>query len=506
MPDSSAGGRVAGRCCNLSAPLRPGILIGRTGPRTMPAQTPPSPSPPERQVLRPSQLNALARDLLEGSFPMVWVEAEISNLSRPASGHVYFTLKDARAQVRCALFRQTASRLAFAPANGQQVLARGRLTLYEPRGDYQLVLDHMEPAGEGALRAAFEALKARLAAEGLFEPSGKPALPRFVRRLGVVTSPRGAAVRDVISVITRRFPLLAVDVLPVPVQGEGAAAEILHTLQQAAASGRYDALLLTRGGGSLEDLWAFNDEALVRWLASSTLPVVAAVGHEIDTSLAEFAAALRAATPSAAAELLVPDRAAIGNQLDGCARRLDAALRRHLASAGQGLDRAVLRLQSHAPRRRLERGRERLDNAARRLRLAIGSPLDARRSRLARCEAVLSTLHPRRRLAELARRLQLAHQRQRVLVAGTLRERRFQVDSMARAMHAVGPLATLERGYAILREEATGSLVRSCTQLHPGQRLAARLADGEVLLEVVAGQTPRTTSGGVVSGTGWPKR
>lgn len=468
----------------------------------MTADSPSSTIPRERQVLKPAQLNALARDLLEGSFPVVWVEAEISNLSRPASGHLYFTLKDERAQVRCALFRLKASRLAFAPANGQQVLARGRLTLYEPRGDYQLVLEHMEPAGEGALRAAFEALRTRLAAEGLFDPAGKPSLPRLVRRLGVVTSPRGAAVRDVISVLGRRFPLLAVDVLPVPVQGEGAAATILHALQRAAASGRYDALLLTRGGGSLEDLWAFNDEALVRWMATCPVPIVAAVGHESDFSLAEFAAALRAATPSAAAELLVPDRAAFADQLERHRQRLAAELGRHLARAGQGLDRAVLRLQSQAPQRRLERGRERLEQASRRMALAMRRPLENRHSRLSRSRAVLGTLHPKRHLALLGERLRQAHQRQRSVAERMLRERRQQVDAMARAMHAVGPLATLERGYVIMRDEDSQAVVRSQAQLRPGQRLRARFFDGEALLEVSSGQ--RTDPGG--SGNGCPKK
>ena len=259
------------------------------------------------EVLTPSQLNTLARSLLEDAFPLVWVEGELGNLSRPASGHLYFTLKDARAQVRCALFKPKSQWLKFVPRDGLRVLARGRLTLYEQRGDYQLVLDHMEEAGEGALRRAFEELKARLAAEGLFDPARKRPLPAFVRRLGVVTSPSGAAVRDVLSVLARRCPLLEVEVLPVPVQGANAAAQVAAMLRRAAASGRYDALLLTRGGGSLEDLWAFNDEALARAIAASPVPVVSAVGHETDFTLADFAADVRAPTPSVAAELLVPD-------------------------------------------------------------------------------------------------------------------------------------------------------------------------------------------------------
>ncbi|RBG58311.1 exodeoxyribonuclease VII large subunit, partial [Xanthomonas oryzae pv. oryzae] len=245
------------------------------------------------QILTPSQLNALARDLLEGSFPLVWVEAELSSVTRPSSGHLYFTLKDARAQIRCAMFKPKSTWLKFQPREGLRVLARGRLTLYEARGDYQLVLDHMEEAGEGALRRAFDALRARLAAEGLFDAERKQSLPAHVQRLAVITSPSGAAVRDVLSVLARRFPLLEVDLLPSLVQGDSAAAQITSLLQRADASGRYDVILITRGGGSLEDLWAFNDERLARAIAAAQTPVVSAVGHETDFSLSDFVADVR---------------------------------------------------------------------------------------------------------------------------------------------------------------------------------------------------------------------
>src|SRR5688500_9311380 len=244
---------------------------------------------PPRDILTPSQLNTLARDLLEGAFPLIWVEGELGNLSRPGSGHLYFTLKDARAQVRCAMFKPKSQWLNFQPRDGMRVLARGRVTLYEARGDYQLILDSLEEAGEGALRRAFEEMKARLQAEGLFDTARKRPLPTYVRRLGVITSPSGAAVRDVLSVLARRFPLLEVDVLPVPVQGAAAAAQIRAMLVRAAASGRYDLLLLARGGGSLEDLWAFNDEMLARAIAASTVPVVSAVGHETGFNHDDFA-------------------------------------------------------------------------------------------------------------------------------------------------------------------------------------------------------------------------
>jgi exodeoxyribonuclease VII large subunit len=438
----------------------------------------------ERQVLRPSQLNALARDLLEGSFPQVWVEGEISNFSRPASGHAYFTLKDERAQVRCALFKPKAQALRFAPRDGLQVLARGRLTLYEARGDYQLVLDHMEEAGEGALRRAFEQLKAKLAAEGLFEAARKRPLPAFPRRLGVITSPRGAAVRDVLSVLGRRFPLLPVDVLPVPVQGDGAAAQILDMLRRAAGSGRYDVLLLTRGGGSLEDLWAFNDEALARAIAASPVPVVSAVGHEIDTSLSDFAADLRAPTPSAAAELLVPERGELLSRLGQRHRQLQALLARMNTARAQRADQAFLKLQALRPQLRLERGRGRLAKLQHRLDQAVAQALAVRAERSARVLRRLDQQHPRRRLQEQRHRLQLLGQALANAPERLLPPRRLRLAGLARALASVSPLATLARGYSILREGDGGPVVRRADQVRTGDTLEARLAEGRLRLRV----------------------
>ncbi|GGA72816.1 exodeoxyribonuclease 7 large subunit [Arenimonas soli] len=440
----------------------------------------------ERQVLRPSQLNALARDLLEGSFPQVWVEGEISNFSRPASGHAYFTLKDARAQVRCALFRSNAARLRFAPRDGMQVLARGRLTLYEARGDYQLVLDHLEEAGEGALRRAFEELKSRLAAEGLFDAGRKRPLPAYTRRLAVLTSPRGAAIRDVLSVLGRRFPLLDVEVLPVPVQGDGAAAQILDMLQRAGRSGRYDLILLTRGGGSLEDLWAFNDEALARAIVASPVPVVAAIGHEVDVSLADFAADLRAPTPSAAAELLVPDRGELIDRLRRDRQRFDALLARALGAQAQRVDQAFLKLQALRPQLRLERGRHRLDALRHRLDQAWQAPSARRGERLSRLLRRLDQAHPRRRLEAHRHRLALLQRALATLPARLLEPRRQQLRGLGRALESVSPLATLARGYAIVFDKE-GQVLRRAADARDGDRLRARLADGDLTLKVESG-------------------
>jgi exodeoxyribonuclease VII large subunit len=437
----------------------------------------------ERAVLKPAQLNALARDLLEGSFAQVWVEGEISNFSRPASGHIYFTLKDDRAQVRCALFKQKAMYLRFAPRDGIQVLVRGRLTLYEARGDYQLVLEHMEEAGEGALRRAFEELKAKLAAEGLFAPEKKRPLPAFVRRLGVITSPNGAAVRDVLSVLARRFPLLEVDVLPVPVQGEGAAAEIRTMLENAGASGRYDALLITRGGGSLEDLWSFNDEALVRAIARCTVPVVSAVGHEIDFSLADFAADLRAPTPSAAAELLVPDAAALQARLARLHHRAEAAMVRHQSTLAQRNDQAWLRLLALRPQIRVERGGHRLAALASRLDSALKSRLGQKIERLRTAAARLQGQHPQPRLQQVRHRLGLLQQRNTALIERNLSQRALQLRGLGRALHSVSPFATLARGYAIVRGK-NGQVLRAASDAQIGDKVTAVLGAGQLDLTI----------------------
>ena len=261
----------------------------------------------EREVFSPSALVRLARDLIEQRFPLIWIEGEISNFARATSGHLYFSLKDAQAQVRCAMFKPKSTFLRFKPGDGMRVLARARVSLYEARGEFQLIVEHLEESGEGALLREFEQLKARLAAEGLFDAARKRPLPKLPRRIGVITSPTGAAVRDVLSVIARRFPLAEIEILPVPVQGKDAPAAIVAMLNAASRAHRHDVLLLTRGGGSLEDLWAFNDETVARAIRACALPVVSAIGHEVDFTIADFAADLRAPTPSAAAELLVPD-------------------------------------------------------------------------------------------------------------------------------------------------------------------------------------------------------
>lgn len=446
---------------------------------------PPSADAPAREILTPSALNRLVRDLLEDALPLVWIEGELSNVSRPASGHLYFTLKDAGAQVRCAMFRPRSGWLAFRPADGMHVLARARVGLYEPRGEFQLVVEHLEEAGEGVLRREFERLKASLGAEGLFDAARKRALPRLPRRIGVVTSATGAAVRDVLSVLARRFPLAEIELLPVPVQGKEAPPAIAAMLRAASAARRHDVLLLTRGGGSLEDLWAFNEAEVARAIHASAIPVVSAVGHETDFTIADFVADLRAPTPSAAAELLVPDAAELRRELTRQHDRLRQRLRRALEARGQRLDQLAARLAAQRPATRLARGNERLGALGRRLERTLHETVERRRTRLAALRARLDARRPAAQLARLRQRLDAARERLRAGNARAAASRRQRLAELARALHAVSPLATLARGYAILFDD-DGRSLRSVAQTAPGRRLRARLADGELSLDVLS--------------------
>ena len=419
----------------------PHLDTHRVAKRTKPTAMPESLDNPiaAREVYSPSALTRFVRDLLEDVLPLIWIEGEISNFSRPASGHLYFTLKDSGAQVRCAMFKPRSTWLRFKPGDGMRVLARARVSLYEARGEFQLIVDSLEEAGEGALQRAFEQLKTKLAAEGLFDADRKRAIPKIPRRIGVITSPSGAAIRDVLSVIARRFPLAEIEILPVPVQGKEAPPAIVAMLGAASAARRHDVLLLTRGGGSLEDLWAFNDEAVARAIRASAIPVVSAIGHEIDFTIADFAADLRAPTPSAAAELLVPDAAEIARGFVRHRQRIEQLLLRGLESRTQRLDHLLARINAQRPQARLARADERLH-----------------------------MLH--RRLADRAR--------------GGIERRASRLGELARTLHAVSPLATLDRGYAILFERESGRVVRSVTQATPGAPLRARVADGEIDLRV----------------------
>ncbi|ABI56047.1 exodeoxyribonuclease VII large subunit [Alkalilimnicola ehrlichii MLHE-1] len=433
-----------------------------------------------RTVYTVSQLNQEVRSLLETTLPPLWVEGEISNLARPRSGHLYFTLKDSAAQVRCAMFRNRNLLLRFQPGDGQRVLVRARAGLYPARGEFQLVVDHMEEAGEGALRRAFEALKARLEQEGLFDPAHKRPLPAFPRRLGVITSPTGAAIRDVLTVLRRRFPALPVLIYPVPVQGEGAGGQIAAAIEEADRRRDVDVVLVTRGGGSLEDLWAFNEEVVARAIHACGLPVVSAVGHEVDVTISDLVADQRAPTPSAAAELISPDGPALLHQVRGLRDRLLQLTTQHHRRASDRLNGLARRLQARHPGQLLRDRSQRLDELDQRLRHAMAQrlarhtqALDHLRARLRQGDPRLTIRRREEQRLALERRLHAAVRQQ-------LQAREQRLSGLGRALHAVSPLATLSRGYAIARQGADGPVLRDSTQVAPGDAVRVRLHRGQL--------------------------
>ena len=438
----------------------------------------------EPHVFTVSELNRTVRDILETGLGAIWIEGELSNIARPASGHLYFSLKDRDAQVRCAMFRSRNRLLDFRPEAGAQVRLRGRVSVYEARGDYQIIVEQMEPAGAGALARAFEALKKRLDAEGLFAAERKRPLPRMPRRIGVITSPSGAAVRDVLQVLGRRFPAVPVIVYPVPVQGERAAPAIARMIARAGRRNECDVLLLVRGGGSLEDLWPFNEETVARAIVDCPLPIVSGVGHEVDVTIADFAADERAPTPSAAAERVVPDATELLQAVARLRRRLDATGRALLRRRATRLAETEARLRRQHPERRLQQLQQRRDELATRLHRAGRRLVDERKTRLARLRARLHRASPRARIDRRGERLATVERRLRGAVRHDLDRRDQRVAALARALEAVSPLATLGRGYALVRRAEDGTAIVRAAQTVPGDALDVRLADGRLDAEV----------------------
>ncbi len=438
----------------------------------------------EREVYTVSRLNREVRRLLSESFPRLWIEGEISNLSRPPSGHWYFTLKDAEAQVRCAMFRQHNQLLDFTPANGLHVLVLAQVSLYEARGDFQLVVEAIEEAGDGALHRAFELLKQRLHEEGLFAPERKRPLPKWPKRVGVITSPSGAAIRDVLTVLRRRFAGLEVIVYPCQVQGETAKGEIVRALELANQRRECEVLLLVRGGGSLEDLWPFNEEVVARAIYASQIPVVTGIGHEIDFTIADFVADYRAPTPSAAAEAVSPDSNALSRHLEVLANRMNVCIRRHLHQSRQKLSWLSTRLRQTHPKAKLLGWMQRLDELVLRSQKAMQMRLITRKQVVETQLARLARHHPQVHLAQL--RSHLGQLDRRLKGAQKLRFtiQRQHLAELSRALDAVSPLATLARGYAIVTELETGKPLTSARETEAGRKVQAQLAKGRLVCEV----------------------
>lgn len=439
-------------------------------------------------VFTVSQLNQRAKQLLEITFSSVKVEGEISNLSRPSSGHWYFTLKDKGAQVRCAMFRSRTAQIKFQPKEGDQIIVRGKVSLYENRGDYQLIVDAMKPAGEGQLQQAFIQLKQKLGAEGLFNPEHKRALPAAIKRIAVITSPTGAAIHDILTVLKRRFPAIEVDIYPVQVQGQDAAQQMIWSINQANSDARNapeeqatDVIIIGRGGGSIEDLWSFNDEQLARTIFHSDLPIVSAVGHEVDFTIADFVADIRAPTPSAAAELLSPNREEYLSRLQALSARLENSIQQQLQNKQWQLQSAQRGLQH--PGDKLSQYAQTLDMLELRMQQSQKNNLDRLLKKLTQSQQRLQQQSPANKLQQIETQLGYCQQRLRNAMKQLLSNKAERLQQNALLLNAVSPLQTLGRGYAIL-QTPTEVVIRDSHDVKKGDLISARIGHGSLELTV----------------------
>ncbi|SBS36235.1 Exodeoxyribonuclease 7 large subunit [Marinomonas aquimarina] len=427
-----------------------------------------------------SELNRQIQQLLEASLPWILVEGEISNLARPTSGHWYFSLKDDRAQIRCAMFKGKNMAVKFRPKDGDLVRLRARVTFYGARGDCQLMVESMEAAGEGALQAAFERLKNQLQVEGLFDPAHKKALPSRPERVAIITSSKGAAVRDMVIAFKRRFPLTELTILPTLVQGEGAATNIRQQLERADNSGHFDAIIVGRGGGSLEDLWSFNDEALARAIFNAQTPIVSAVGHEVDFTIADFVADVRAATPTAAAELLSPDVRNLQQQITHFEHIFTRRFEQTLQQQQQRLDFLTQRIRH--PKERIEQQQQRLDQSKQRLKAALLSHVQQNQVRTQHLQQRLVQATPSKKIQNHEERINALQQRLRHALGQNLSRKQDRFANVVDKLNLVSPLNILSRGYAIASKDK--QVIRSVSDVQSGDTLSVRVTDGQIECEV----------------------
>jgi exodeoxyribonuclease VII large subunit len=433
---------------------------------------------PERRIFSVSELNAAIRGVLDAEFQDIWVTGEISGLKLAASGHYYFTLKEREAQVRCVAFRSAHRYWKFKPQDGLAVLARGRIDVYEARGEYQLLVELLEPQGLGALQLAFEQLKKKLAAEGMFAAERKRPLPRFPRRIGIVTSPRGAAIADMVHILSRRFPGLHIRLFPALVQGPGSVEEVVRGIEYFSRTAWPDLVIVGRGGGSIEDLWTFNEESVARAIAACAVPVVSAVGHETDVTIADYVADLRAPTPSAAAEIVVPTRDDLVDRIEAARAKATQGLRYRLAMLErrlrqQGIDKALNVLH-----RRVGRNLQRIDEQEYRMRERIRVAIDGRERSRRGLEVRLRRFDVRPRLAADRRRMEAAHAATLEVMRRRMERRRSRLEQLAAKLSQLSPLRILERGYAIVSNQA--GIVKDAAEAPSGSTVHVRLAKGEL--------------------------
>lgn len=438
----------------------------------------------QRKILTVTQLNRETNLLLGKQFPAIWVEGELSNLSCPTSGHLYFSLKDANAQIRCALFKNQQRGMGFKPENGKQVILKAQVSIYEPRGDYQLIVEVMEEAGEGGLRRAFELLKQKLANEGLFNSEHKKNLPVIPKAIGVITSATGAAISDILTVLKRRFAAIPVIIYPVAVQGENAKHEIVKAIKIANQQKYCDVLILGRGGGSLEDLWPFNEEMVARAIYASEIPVISAVGHESDVSIADFVADLRAPTPSAAAEHAVPELQHWLSQFIYLENRLNFLAREKLKREQLAINFLDKRLQQQHPGQKLKRNAQRVDELEIRLQQILQSKLRYYKSLIETKKAIIWQHNPRIIIQNYQHQQQQIQKRMNLAILHKLEQLKQKTGAVSQTLHAVSPLATLNRGYALAIRPESGQIIRSAEQLVPGEIIETRFAEGCVTSEI----------------------
>lgn len=446
-----------------------------------------------RTILSVSELNAEVNILLNQGFPLLWIEGEISNLSRPASGHIYFSLKDQKAQIRCAMFRNRNMRLSIQPENGMKVLVRGRVGLYEPRGDYQLIAEHMEDAGVGLLQKQFEQLKQKLSAAGLFDESRKKELPEFPKRIGIITSPTGAAIRDILHVLERRSPQTRVLIYPVAVQGEQAKNQIETAIRRADLDQKCDLLILARGGGSLEDLWAFNEENVAKAIYQAKIPIICGVGHEIDFTIADFVADMRAPTPSAAAELATQDKEQLLTSFLQTELWLQQKIQQDLHLYQQQLDWKIARLYAQKPANKIQQQAQRLDELSFRLKQQMRFILDKKDNRYKHLHSQLYNRQPSQKIKQNQQLISNQNARMLQAIQHQLEHHKARFKLQLARLDSISPLKTLERGYSITKDKKSGKLITSVSQVEKRQALLIQVKDGEINAEVQNALAHKTT-------------
>ena len=439
----------------------------------------------EIKIISVTELNKLAKSLLENGIPKLWIEGEISNLARPVSGHIYFSLKDETSQIRCVWFKQRQSTNANDISNGMKMLALGKISLYQPRGEYQFIIEKMETAGEGDLKRKYEELKQKLFNEGLFDREKKLEIPKLPKKIGVITSPSGAAIRDVLSILKRRFPLLPIVIFPITVQGDNAAPDIENALKNANLRADCDVLILTRGGGSLEDLWAFNEEIVARAIHASKIPIISAIGHETDTTIADFVSDIRAPTPSGAAEIVTPDQNELLKLLKTLFGRIEHETNQYINSKSQSMDWLSKRLSQSSPIMTVRKQIEISGNLRKLLFSSIGRNLSLHTKAVDSLKFRLNSSSPKLKIQKAISHLSEMQLKVTTSTKSSVTKLNSQLTTLGKTLDSLSPLKTLERGYAVARDSKTKKIISNSEKVSINSQIDIKLAKGEIATKVI---------------------